>query len=92
MVTVLRIGSTVVGRGRAGVPCTASVAMMLSVVTRVSIGEAVTRATGSTVQALLFLNQYVTKKGAQTSFSEYRALVTVVDTPDGWLIDQIDTQ
>ncbi|MAY95727.1 hypothetical protein [uncultured Nocardioides sp.] len=56
------------------------------------LGQAVTRATGSTVQALLFLNQYVTKKGAQTSFSEYRALVTVVDTPDGWLIDQIDTQ
>ncbi len=56
------------------------------------LGQAVTRATGSTVQALLFLNQYVTKKGAQTSFSEYRALVTVADTPDGWLIDQIDTQ
>ncbi|MEE3127706.1 MAG: hypothetical protein VX494_10900 [Actinomycetota bacterium] len=56
------------------------------------LGQAVTRATGSTVQALLFFNQYVTKKGAQTSFSEYRALVTVVDTPDGWLIDQIDTQ
>ncbi|GAA1824462.1 hypothetical protein GCM10009812_15780 [Nocardioides marinus] len=56
------------------------------------LGQAVTRATGSSVQALLFFNQYVTKKGAQTSFSEYRALVTVVDTPDGWLIDQIDTQ
>lgn len=56
------------------------------------LGQAVTRASGSTVQALLFFNQYVTKKGAQTSFSEYRALVTVVDTPDGWLIDQIDTQ
>lgn len=56
------------------------------------LGQAVTRATGSSVQALLFLNQYVTKKGAQTSFSEYRTLVTVVDTPDGWLIDQIDTQ
>jgi Mce-associated membrane protein len=56
------------------------------------LGQSVSRASASSVQALLFFNQYVTKRGEQTSFSEYRALVTVVDTPDGWLVSDIETQ
>ncbi len=56
------------------------------------LAQGVVRASPSQVQALLFFNQYVTKKGEQTSFSEYRALVTVVDTADGWLVSDIETQ
>jgi Mce-associated membrane protein len=52
----------------------------------------VVRADESQVQALLFLNQYVTKRGQDTSYTPYRALVTVVDTEQGWLISKIETE
>ena len=44
------------------------------------------------VKALLFLNQYVTTDGKDTSYTPYRALVTVVDTEQGWLVSDIETQ
>ena len=58
------------------------------------------RASDSQVQALLFLDQYVTKKGdprgggaqqAGTDYTPFRALVTMVRTDHGWLVDNIDT-
>ena len=52
----------------------------------------VVRADESQVQALLFLNQYVTTDGKDTSYTPYRALVTVVDTDQGWLVSDIETK
>jgi Mce-associated membrane protein len=52
----------------------------------------VVRADDTQVQALLFLNQYVTKAGKDTAYTPYRALVTVVDTEQGWLVSDIKTQ
>ena len=52
----------------------------------------VVRASSTQVQALLFLNQYVQKKGAKTTATPYRALVTVVHTEHGWLVSDLETQ
>ena len=52
----------------------------------------VVRADESQVQALLFLNQFVTKAGKATSSTPYRALVTVVNTDQGWLVSDIETK
>jgi len=51
----------------------------------------VVRASSQQVEALLFLDKYV-KKGRQTSFTPYRALVTVVHTEHGWLVADLQTQ
>lgn len=56
------------------------------------VAAGVVRASSEQVQALLFLNQYVTKPGTKTAFTPYRALVTVVHTEHGWLVDNIETQ
>jgi Mce-associated membrane protein len=52
----------------------------------------VVRADESQVQSLLFLNQYVTTDGKDTSYTPYRALVTVVNTDQGWLVSDIETK
>ena len=52
----------------------------------------VVRASSTQVEALLFLNQYVTTDGKDTSYTPYRAMVTVVDTEQGWLVSNIETQ
>jgi Mce-associated membrane protein len=52
----------------------------------------VVRADESQVQALLFLNQYVTTDGKHTAYTPYRALVTVVNTDQGWLVSDIETK
>ncbi len=52
----------------------------------------VVSASENEVKALLFLNQYVTTDGKDTSYTPYRALVTVVDTEQGWLVSDIETQ
>jgi Mce-associated membrane protein len=62
-------------------------------------GTSVVRASDSQVQALIFLDQYVTKKGGAgkggapsgTDYTPFRALVTMVHTDHGWLVDNIDT-
>lgn len=58
-------------------------------------GTSVVRASDTQVQALLFLDQYVTKKGdktaAGTDYTPFRALVTMVRTDHGWLVDNINT-
>lgn len=52
----------------------------------------VVRASPTQVEALLFLNQYVTTAGKDTAYTPYRALVTVVDTEQGWLVSDIETK
>lgn len=59
------------------------------------VGQGVVRANDTELQALLFLDQYVvtnTGKEPKTSRTPYRALVTVVNTDDGWLVEDMDTQ
>lgn len=56
------------------------------------VAAGVVRASSQQVQALLFLNQYVSKAGKDTTFTPYRALVTMVHTDHGWLVSQIDTK
>ncbi|GAB2457431.1 hypothetical protein GCM10027062_41730 [Nocardioides hungaricus] len=60
-----------------------------------AVGQSVVQASPEQVQALLFLNQYVAKREQgrpKTDFAQYRALVTVVRTDQGWLVAGIETQ
>lgn len=50
------------------------------------------RAGEDSVQALLFLDQVVTRNGADARTVPFRALVTVVPDGDGWLVSDIDTR
>ena len=56
------------------------------------VGQSVVQASSEKVQALLFLDQYVTRAGKSTSVTPYRALVTMVHTDNGWLVDDIETK
>ena len=56
------------------------------------VAQGVEHATRTEVQALLFLNYYVSKNGGDTTYTAYRALVTVVHTDRGWLVSAIDTK
>ena len=56
------------------------------------VGQSVVQASSEQVQALLFLDQYVVRAGKGTSVTPYRALVTMVHTDNGWLVDDIETQ
>jgi len=60
-----------------------------------AVGQSVVQASAEQVQALLFLNQYVEKRvdgRPATDFAQYRALVTVVHTDEGWLVADIETK
>ena len=60
-----------------------------------AIAQGVVQASPAQVQALLFLDQYVqkTENGKpSTDYRQYRALVTVVHTDQGWLVSNIETQ
>lgn len=61
-----------------------------------AVAQGVVRASSGEVQALLFLNQYVQKQDRQgrpaTDYAQYRALVTVVHTDQGWLVSDIQTR
>ena len=56
------------------------------------VAQGVVHATRTEVQALVFLNEYVSKDGGDTTYTPYRALVTVVHTDRGWLVSGIDTK
>ena len=59
------------------------------------VAQGVVQASPEQVQALLFLNQYVEKTvdgQPKTDIAQYRALVTVVHTDQGWLVSNIETQ
>jgi Mce-associated membrane protein len=56
------------------------------------VAQGVEHATRTEVQALVFLNYYVSKDGGDTTYTAYRALVTVVHTDRGWLVSAIDTK
>jgi Mce-associated membrane protein len=59
------------------------------------VAQGVVRASSSQAQVLLFLNQYVERRidgKPDTDVGQYRALVTVVHTDQGWLVSNIETQ
>jgi Mce-associated membrane protein len=56
------------------------------------VAQGVVHATRTEVQALLFMNYYVSKDGSDTTYTPYRVLVTVVHTDRGWLVSDIDTK
>ena len=49
-------------------------------------------ATRTEVQALVFLNHYVSKDAGDTTYTPYRVLVTVLHTDRGWLVSALDTK
>ncbi|WP_028652353.1 hypothetical protein [Nocardioides halotolerans] len=56
------------------------------------VAQGVVHATRTEVQALLFMNYYVSKDGGDTTYTPYRVLVTVLHTDRGWLVSDIDTK
>jgi Mce-associated membrane protein len=56
------------------------------------VAQGVVHATRTEVQALLFMNYYVSKDAGDTTYTPYRVLVTVVHTDRGWLVSNIDTK
>jgi Mce-associated membrane protein len=60
-------------------------------VTRVA-ASGVVRASPDEVLALLFLDQRTTSRGGQPAYAARRALVTMVRTGSGWLVDNVQTQ
>lgn len=59
------------------------------------VAQGVVRADTTRAEVLVFLNQYVTKgprKDQRTSYTPYRAVVTMASTDQGWLVDGLDTQ
>jgi Mce-associated membrane protein len=56
------------------------------------VAQGVAHATRTEVQALVFLNLYVSKDASDTTYTPYRVLVTVLHTDDGWLVSALDTK
>lgn len=57
--------------------------------------QGVVRANDTELQALVFLDQYVVRtqgKEPKTSRTAYRALLTMVNTDDGWLVEDLQTE
>ncbi len=59
------------------------------------VAQGVVRASATELEALVFINQYVTRgegEDASTTYTPYRALLTLVHTDEGWLVDNIETE
>jgi Mce-associated membrane protein len=56
------------------------------------VGSGVVRAGPGRVQALVFLDQRTTEADGPPSFTARRALVTMVRTDGGWLVDNVQTR
>ncbi|KAA1416376.1 hypothetical protein F0U44_18830 [Nocardioides humilatus] len=59
------------------------------------VAQSVVRANETTLEALIFLNQYVFRgegKDGTSTYTPYRALMTMVHTDTGWLVDGVDTK
>ena len=67
------------------------VASRTTTTTRVA-ASGVVRATSEEVLALLFLDQRTTTQHGPPSYAARRALVTMVHTSHGWLVDNIQTR
>jgi len=59
------------------------------------VAQSVVRANDAELEALVFLNQYIFRgvgKDATNTYTPYRAVITMVNTDKGWLVDGLQTQ
>jgi Mce-associated membrane protein len=59
------------------------------------VAQSVVRANDAELEALIFLNQYIFRgegKDATNTYTPYRAVITMVHTDKGWLVDGLQTQ
>ncbi|WP_183093356.1 hypothetical protein [Nocardioides stalactiti] len=59
------------------------------------VAQSVVRANETELEALIFLNQYVFRgegENGTSTYTPYRALMTMVHTDAGWLVDGVDTK
>lgn len=59
------------------------------------VAQGVVRANESELEALVFMNQYIFRgrgEDATTAITPYRALLTMVHTDQGWLVDDVQTK
>lgn len=59
------------------------------------VAQSVVRANDTELEALVFLNQYVFRgegEDSKSTYTPYRALLTMVHTNEGWLVDGVDTK
>jgi Mce-associated membrane protein len=59
------------------------------------VAQSVVRANDAELEALIFLNQYVFRgegDDAKSTYTPYRALLTMVHTNQGWLVDGVATK
>lgn len=59
------------------------------------VAQSVVRANEAELEALIFLNQYVFRgegDNAKSTYTPYRALLTMVHTDQGWLVDGVQTR
>lgn len=59
------------------------------------IAQSVVRANDAELEALVFLNQFTVRgegDKARTTYTPYRALLKMVHTDKGWLVDDLDTK
>lgn len=59
------------------------------------VAQSVVRANDTELEALIFLNQYIFRgqgENARTTYTPYRAVLTMVHTDSGWLVDGVDTK
>jgi len=53
--------------------------------------QAVMTASDKQVEALVFLTQFIERKGAQTAVTPFRLKVTMIQTDDGWLVSDVES-
>jgi len=53
--------------------------------------QAVITASDKQVEALVFLTQFIERKGAQAAVTPYRLKVTMVETDQGWLVSDVES-
>jgi hypothetical protein len=56
------------------------------------VSSAVVRATDRQVQALVYLDSFVSERGGEPVRLPYRTLVTMTKTGHGWLVSNIETR
>jgi Mce-associated membrane protein len=52
--------------------------------------QAVMTASDRQVEVLIFLNQFTTRAGEESTFTPFRLKVTLIDTEQGWLVSDVD--
>lgn len=56
------------------------------------ISQGIVSANDTDVRVLVFLNMMATRNGKQPTLTQYRALVTVANTDEGWLVSDLETK